>query len=71
MHMTFNLDIILYSGRMKFGTAVTSDGVIVVAGGDLGSLVGNVSNDIYTSDDRGKTWKLLFSSAPWKGIHFL
>ncbi len=71
MHMTFNLDIILYSGRMKFGTAVTSEGVIVVAGGALGTLGGDVSNNIYTSDDRGKTWKLLFYSAPWKGITFL
>ena len=51
---------------MKFGAAVTSEGVIVVAGGTLGSLVD--SNEMYTSGDRGKMWKLLFSNAPWKGI---
>ena len=70
MHMTSTLDINLYSGRMRFGTTVTSDGVIVVAGGAVGSLVGDVSNEVYTSDDRGKTWKLFFASAPWKGINF-
>ncbi len=56
---------------MKFGTAVTSDGVIVVAGGALSALTNDISNDVYTSNDRGKTWKLLFSSAPWKGIIFI
>ena len=66
---THTSNVVLAVGRMKFGSAVTSDGVILIAGGRVGSFgsSGTAVNDIFTSEDKGRTWKLVLSNPPWEG----
>jgi N-acetylneuraminic acid mutarotase len=58
-----------WAARMNFGVTVTAEGGIIVAGGRtrLDLSIWNPTNDVYISSDKGSTWSLVISTAPWVG----
>jgi len=54
--------------RKYLGTAINENGVIFLAGGNIGYGMSGL-NDVWKSEDGGKTWSPLTLVAPWTARH--
>jgi len=53
--------------RNAFESVVLSDNSILVMGGGFGGTVAAFANDVWKSEDGGKTWIAVTLSAAWTG----